>query len=204
MALKRDYKFEKFLLLLFLINYHFSNGQVKSKHVSVELISESDFKKALNNNFNAIPVQINDTNKIEKALNKIDDTYTKSEMDLASNELCKSPRCLISFAGYYPKLNVLVFLIQDYHYEKAVFFNEKADFQKLHLKRFYGSYGVMSKKGLWVGLKREDADNFIKLQICKITNKETSSILKYNLTDIDINPDEEKPIIWVNENTIYL
>ena len=53
----------------------------------------------------------------------------------------------------YANLDILVFLIQDYHFENVVFLKENLDSK---LQRFKSSYGVMSKLGFWVGLKRND------------------------------------------------
>jgi hypothetical protein len=123
---------------------------------------------------------------------------------LANRELYKSPRCLTKFNGYYPNLDILVFLIQDYHFENAVFIKENKDFIDTNLERFNGSYGVMSKKGLWVGLARNDCDNYLQIEISEVTERGAWSIINFDFKNIDINTSEKEPIIWINDRTIYL
>jgi len=205
MTLIQKYNFSMILVVAFLLCNMIVKGQNNGKTFTFNQISETDFRKAFNNNVNAIPVQINDSAKIEKALKKIDKIYNQQEIDLANNELCKSPRCLTEFKGYYPNLGTLVFFIQNYHYENAVFLKDDEDILSIPLVgRFNGSYGIMSKTGLWVGLEREDCDNYLQIEICKITKNGAWSIIKFDFKSIDINEEEKHPIFWVNENTIYL
>ncbi len=192
-----------FVIVLF-ISCLVSNGQERGKLFTFNQISESDYRKGINDNFNAIPVLLNDSIRLENAFRKIDKTYNQYEIDLANSELCETPRCLTTFKGYYPILDIFVFLIQDYHFENAVFIKEDKAFLDTRLERFNGSYGVMSKKGLWVGLERNDCDNFLQIEICEITNRGTWSIINFDFKTIDINFNEKEPIFWVNENTIYL
>lgn len=179
-------------------------GQNDSKAFYFNQISKADFKSALENNFNATSSQLFDSTKIEMALQLIDKTYTQEEIELADNELCLSPRCLISFYGYYPKLDILVFKIQDYHYENAVFLKNNDHFPKTWINRFKGSFGVLSKTGIWVGLERQDADNYLKMEVAQITDRGVFTILEFGFRDIDINDIAEKPIFWADENTLYL
>jgi len=202
MILKQKYQLIT-TLIIFLISFSFVNGQERGKQFTFNQISETVFRKAFNDNFNAISVQINDTVRLENALQEIRKTYNQHEIDLASRELCESPRCLTTFKGYYPNLDIIVFFIQDYHFENAVFIKENKDFSDTRLERFNGSYGVMSKKGLWVGLERNDCDNYLQIEICEITNRGTWSIINFDFKTIDINSDEKEPIFWVNENIIY-
>ena len=204
MILKQKDRFIKIFLILFLISYSVVKGQETGKTFTFNQISETIFRKAFNNNFNAIPIQINDTVRLENFLQKIDKTYNQHEIDLASSELCKSPRCLTSFYGYYQTLDILVFYIQDYHSENAVFIKEDKDFSDTRLERFNGSYGVMSKTGFWVGLERNDCDNYLQIEICKITKRGTYSIINFEFKSIDIYADKKDPIFWVDEKTIYL
>jgi hypothetical protein len=203
MNLKQNYRLIKTLLILFIISSSVLKGQEVGKYFTFSQISETDFRNALNDNFNATPVQINDSVRIENALQKIDKTYNQSEIDLARSELYASPRSLTNFESYYPNLDILVFFIQDYHFENAVFIKENKDFLDTRLERFNGSYGVMSKNGLWVGLERNDCDNYLQIEICEITKRGTWSIINFDFKTIDINPDEKEPIFWVNANTIY-
>ena len=205
MALKQKYRIITTLLIFFyLVSSSLVKGQERGMFLTFNQISETDFRKAFNDNFNATPVQIYDSIRLENALQKIDKTYNQYEIDLASNELCKSPRCLTKFKGYYPNLDIIVFLIQDYHFENAVFIKENKEFLDPWLERINGSYGIMSKKGLWVGLERNDSDNYLQIEICEITNRGTWSIINFDFKKIDINPEEKEPIFWVNENTIYI
>jgi hypothetical protein len=204
MTVKQNYRFITTLFILFLISSLLVKGQESGKFFSFNQISEMDYRKAINDNFNAIPVQLNDSVRLENALQEIDKTYSQHEIDLAGSELCKSPRCLTSFERYYPNLDILVFFIQDYHFENAVFLKGDKDFLDTRLERINGSFGVMSKKGLWVGLERNDCDNYLQIEICEITKRGTWSIIRFDFKTIDINEDEKEPIFWVNENTIYL
>ncbi len=198
------YKHKIFFVLLLLSSCLFLSGQEKEKYFIFNKISETDYRKAIHENFNAVLLPLNDSIRLEKALNKIDKTYSQSEIDLASSELCESPRCLLTFGGYCPNLDILVFYIQDYHSKNAIFIKENKETIGTKLERFKGSYGVMSKKGLWVGLERNDCDNYLQIEICKITKRGTWSIINFNFQTMDINLDEKEPIFWVNKNTIYI
>ena len=204
MSLTLKYKLKVILVMYLLFNFSLTIGQERGKSFTFKQISEIIFREAFIDNFNAIPIQLNDSIRLEKALQLIDKTYSQYEIDFAESELCESPRCLTTFQGYYKNLDILVFFIQDYHFENAVFIKENKEFIDTKLSRINGSYGVMSKKGLWIGLERNDCDNYLQIEICQILKRGTWPIIKFDFTNIDINPDEKEPIIWVNENTIYI
>ena len=204
MTLKLKYQLNSILTVICLSSFLTVNGQEVSRSFNFNQISETKFKTAFEKNFNAIPHKTIDSSRLEKAQQLIDKTYTQQEIELAANELCKSPRCLTNFHGYYPNLDILVFLIQDYHFENAVFLKDNEGFPKKWINRFNGSYGVMSKNGMWVGLERQDADNYLQIEICQITERGTWSIVEFDFKTVDINHNEKEPIFWVNENTFYL
>ena len=204
MTSKHKYHFYPILTVLFILTLTTASGQVGSRSFNFNQISETEYRNALHNNFNAIPLRTIDSSRQEKALQLIDKTYSQHEIDLAKSELYESPRCLTSFYGYYPDLDILVFLIQDTHFENAIFLKDSEGFPNKWIDRFNGSYGVMSKSGLWIGLERQDCDNYLQIEICEITNRGTWTILRFDFKTIDINADEKEPILWVNESTIYL
>lgn len=204
MKLKLKHHFNSLLTFIFLSTFLPVRGQEVSRSFNFNQISETEFRTAFEKNFNAIPVQKIDSSKVEWAQQLIDKTYTQQEIELASNELCESPRCLTSLFGYYPNLDILVFQIQDYHFENAVFLKDNKNFPNKWINRFKGSYGVMSKNGFWVGLERLDCDNYLQVEICQITETGVRTILEFDFKTIDINGDEKEPIFWANANTIYL
>jgi hypothetical protein len=204
MTLNHKYQLNFILTVICFSTFLTVNGQEVSRSFNFNQISETEFRAAFEKNFNAIPVQKIDSSKVESAQQLIDKTYTQQEIDLAVNELCESPRCLTSFYGYYPNLDILVFQIQDYHFENAVFLKDNENFPNRWINRFNGSYGVMSKNGFWVGLERQDSDNYLQVEICQITDRGAWTILEFDFKTIDINGDEKEPIFWVNTNTIYL
>ena len=202
--MKFQYKLNSILTVICFLTFLTVNGQDLNRSFNFNQISETQFKTAFEKNFNAIPVQSIDSIRLEKALQLIAKTYTQQEIDLGKNELCESPRCLTSFYGYYPNLDILVFHIQDNHFENAVFLKDNKNFQTKRINRFNGSLGVMSKSGLWVGLERRGSDNYLQIEICQITERGTLSIIEFNFKTVDINHNEKEPIFWVNENTFYL
>jgi hypothetical protein len=204
MTLKLKYQLNSILTVIFLSFFVTVNGQKVSRSFNFNQISETKFKTAFEKNFNAIFYKTIDSSRLEKAQQLIDKTYTQQEIELAANDLCKSPRCLTNFYGYYPNLDILVFLIQDYHFENAVFLKDNEDSPKKWISRFNGSCGVMSKNGMWVGLERQDTDNYLQIEICQITEKGSWSIVEFEFKTLDINHNEKEPIFWGNENTIYL
>jgi AraC-like DNA-binding protein len=204
MILKPKYQLNSILTVIFFSIFLAVTGQEVSRSFNFNQISETEFKTAFESNFNANPVQTIDSTRLEKAQQIIDKSYTQQEIDLAAKELCKSPRCLTNFYGYYTNLDILVFLIQEYHFENAVFLKDNEGFPKKWINRFNGSYGVMSKSGIWVGLERQDADNYLQIEICQITERGAWTILEFDFKTIDINSDEKEPVFWVNENTIYI
>jgi len=202
--MKFDYKLNSILTVICFATFLTVNGQEVNRSFNFNQISETQFKTAFEKNFNAIPVQTIDSSRLERTQQLLDKTYTQQEIELAENELCESPRCLTSFYGYYPNLEILVFQIQDYHFENAVFLKDNENFSNKWLNRFNGSYGVMSKSGLWAGLEREDCDNYLQIEICQITERGTWTIIEFDFKTIDINGEEKEPIFWVDENTIYI
>lgn len=168
-------------------------------------ISEIEFREAYKHNYNAALItQIDDTSKLEKAYKAIENTYNESEKELARNELCETPRCLTTFKGYYPSLDLFLFNILDNHYSKASFvFAGSSEMASGH-RRFRGDYGVMSADGLWVGLESRGTDNFLQLEICKSSKNGVWALFSFDFTYIDINEEEEHAIFWANKNTIYV
>ncbi len=168
-------------------------------------ITEVEFRNALKNNYNApFETEISDSTKLKKAFESIEKTYNESEKELAKRELCNSPRCLTSFKAYYPALNLYLFYILDYHYEKASFVFASTNKMASGYQRFRGSYGVMSNDGLWVGLERNDSDNFLQMEICKSSKNGIWSLFTFDFTGIDINLDEKTAMFWADKNTIYI
>ena len=70
--------------------------------------------------------------------------------------------------------------------------------------RFRGDCGVMSKDGLWVGLERNDCDNYLQMEICKSSKLDVWSLFSFDIRSIDINENEKTAIFWANKNTIYI
>ena len=168
-------------------------------------ITESEFRIAQKNNYNApFITEVSDSTKIEKALDAIDVTYSEFEKELADRELCDSPRCLTSFNAYYPTLDLYLFEILDYHDIKACFVYASTSKLASNYRRFYGSYGVMSKDGAWVGLARDDCDNFLQIEVCKLEEFGFWSVLKFDFSVIDINDEEYPVMFWADKNTIYI
>jgi len=168
-------------------------------------ISESEFRTALKNNYNApFVTEIADSTKLEKAFDAIAEIYNEEEKELAENELLSSPRDLTSFEAYYPMFDLYLFYIQDYHYQKACFvFASTSKLASSRHKRLRGSYGVMSKDGLWVGLERGDCDNFLQIEICKSSKYGVWSLFKFDFAGIDIREDIPA-LFWADKNTIYI
>lgn len=168
-------------------------------------ITEVEFRKALKNNYNApFETKIADSIKLEKAFESVEKTYNEDEKELAEHELCKSPRCLTSYKAYYPTLNLYLFYISDYHYEKASFVFANTNKMASNYQRFRGTYGVMSNDGLWVGLERKDCDNFLQVEICKTSKLGVWSLFTFDFKSIDINEAEVTPMFWADKNTIYI
>lgn len=191
-------------ILFLCINIQKANAQKENKLFTFKLISKVEFKNALKRNYNATFItKLKDSTKLEKAFQSISKTYNKSEKELANDELCSSPRCLTSFKAYFPSLDLYLFYISDYHYEKACFVFASTNKMASGNQRFRGSLGVMSKDGLWVGLEREDCDNVLKIEICKTSKNGVWSFLKYDFKVIDINEEEKTPIFWADKNKIY-
>lgn len=168
-------------------------------------ITKFEFRNALKRNYNApFVTEIGDTTKLEKPFESIEKTYNEDEKELAKSELCNSPRCLTSFKAYYPTLDLYLFYILDYHYAKATFVFASTNKIASGYRRFRGEYGVMSKDGLWVGLERQDCDNFLQIEICKSSKNGVWTLFAFDFTDIDINEDEETAMFWADKNTIYI
>lgn len=192
------------LYLMLIVNFGLK-AQDRNVSFMLESISEKEFRKAYQKNFNAIFItSMHDSIKIEHAYNAIEKTYNTQEKELAERELT-STRGLTDFIGYYPTLKTYLFFIQDYHYEKACFVSSISN-KVLSHNRFRGSYGVMSKDGFWIGLERGDCDNYFQMEICKVTSEYVSSIIKFDYQYFDIYEDskDNMPLMfWAKKNTIY-
>ena len=187
------------------INIQHAKAQENRRFFTFDPITEIEYRSALKNNYNApFVTEITDSIKREKAFESIGRTYSKSEKELAKRELLNSPRSLTTFKAYYPDHNLYLFYISDYHYEKASFIFASTNKLASGYLRYRGSYGVMSNDGLWVGLEREDCDNFLQLEICKSSKDGVWSLCRFEFTNIDINDDEETVMFWADKNTIYI
>lgn len=204
MTSNSKYRYTAILTIICCLTISIVKGQEGNRSFSFNPISETAFRKALSKNFNASSEKTIDSLKLKTSLEKIAETYQQHEIEFAKRELCESPRCLTSFYGYYPDLNILVFLIQGYHFENAVFLKENDNFIDTRLHRFNGSFGVMSKSGFWVGLERQGSDSYLQIEICQITDRGTRTIAEFDFKTININTDEKEPIIWVANNIIYI
>ena len=173
--------------------------------ITRKAVSQAEFRSALNQNINApFVTTITDSVQIERALMTIDNFYTEREKELAKLELCKSPRCLTTFKAYYPDLDLLLFYIADNHFVKAAFVKASTSEMAQEEERFNGDFGVLSKNGYWVGLKREDSDNYLKLELCRLVDGRFRSYVSAEYTDIDISEKETQPIFWADDNTIFI
>lgn len=206
----------KTLFLIILVSFTFETlGQknkvdnsreiVDERFFSFTSISEVQFRNGIKNNFNA-PFEINmeDSTRIQSALLAIEKTYNEGEIELAQHELCSTPRCLTSFKAFYPSLDLLVFYILDYHFEKACFVTASSSEMASGDRRFRGSYGIMSKDGFWAGLERQGSDNFLQIEICKSFKEGVWSIFSFDIPRMDINVEEKLPMFWVNKNTLFI
>ena len=168
-------------------------------------ITQIEFRNTLKNNYNApFVTEIIDTTKLKKSFEAIEETYNDGEKELAKRELCNSPRCLTSFKAYYPTLDLYLFYILDNHSAKASFVYASTNKIASGYHRFRGDFGVMSKDGFWVGLKREGSDNFLQIEICKTSKNGVWKLFSFDFTAIDINEGEKIPMYWANKNTIYI
>ena len=195
-------------ILFLLTNLQYVKGQTNEKHFSFKPISEAEYINAYKTNYDAQLVTSVLDAKLDDAFKAIEKTYDANENQLASDELCDSPRCLTSFEAFYPNLNLYLFHILDYHYEKAVFVFSDTNEMASNYARFRGSYGAMSKDGLWVGLQRDGSDNCLQMEICKSYEHGIWSLFKFDFAGTDINFDYQVkniPVIyWANKNTIYI
>lgn len=172
---------------------------------TVSIITKMEFTEGLKINFNApFTTKTKDSSSMERVISAIDQTYSENEIELAKNELCSSPRCLTSFQAYYPTLNIFHYNILDMHTGKASFVYENPNNNFSCSQRFRGDYGIMSLDSTWVGLERQDCDNYLKIEICKFTIKNFASIYKFDLSFLDINEDEKTPMYWARSKTIYI
>ena len=127
-------------------------------------------------------------------------TLNDRELEMAKENLCFSPKCLSYFEAYYPELDLYSFNILDLHYVKVCFVSAKTNEVISNNNKFRGEFGVMSKDGLWVGLERQDCDNFLQIDICEPSCR----IFSFDFVSLDINDEEKTPIFWVDKNTIYI
>jgi hypothetical protein len=173
--------------------------------ITTNSVSPAEFRSALHQNINApFVTAITDSVHLEKALMAIDKTYTDTEKELAKQELCKTTRCLTTFKAFYPDLDLLLFNIADNHCVKAAFVTASTNEMASSDERYNGDYGVLSKNGYWVGLKRQDSDNYMKLELCRLVDGRFWSQFSVDYTTIDINEKEKLPIFWADNNTIYV
>jgi len=194
-----------FVAILFLTNCDKAKAQESRRFFTFTPISEVQFGNAFKKNYNSpFVTKITDSTKLEKAFKSIEKTYDENEKELAEHELCNSPRCLTSFKAYYPSLDLYLFNILDYHYAKASFVFANTNEMASGFRRFRGEYGVMSKDGLWVGLERQDCDNFLQIEICKSSKRGVWSLFSFDFTDIDIAKEEKTVMFWAEKNTIYI
>lgn len=180
-------------------------GNPGSWTISRDVITRHEFKSAMQKNINApFVTAFTDSVRLEKAMRAIDKTYTESEKELAKQELCKSPRCLTTFKAFYPGLDLLLFNIADNHYVKAAFVTASTNEVASGDERYNGDFGVLSKNGYWIGLKREDSDNYLKLELCRFVDGRFLSNTNADFTSIDIDENEPEPIFWVDDSTVYI
>jgi len=183
----------------------FISDTTNNKFFIFSQISESEFRQALDHNFNApFMDEIIDSSKLEEAFSAISKTYNEWEEFLATTELCSSPRCLTSFKAYYPTLDLYLFYVQNLHYESACFVYASTNELASGYRRFRGSYGVMSKDGFWIGLERDDCDNYLQIEVCELTEDGVLPVYKFDFTNIDINYSENPVLFWANKNTIFI
>jgi hypothetical protein len=174
-------------------------------NITLNSISPEEFKAAeLLHDNEPYVTTVDDSVKLEMALSKIDKTYTDSEKELAREELCNSPRCLTIFKAYYPGQNLYLFNIKENHTAKATFVRSGTNEIVSGNERAYGDFGVLSKTGYWVGLKREDSDNYLKLEVSRFIDARLSLQFSVDFTSIDINENEKMPVFWSGSNTIYV
>jgi uncharacterized protein YifN (PemK superfamily) len=202
---KNKIKVDLVMILLKLITISELTAQINSALFVIKPISKEEYQNGYKNNYNAEISEINDTSLIEKAFEAISKTYNEDEIEFANREIITT-REITSFESYYPLLNIYLFYIQDYHYEKACFVSALTN-QVLSSHRYRGSFGVMSKDGRWIGLERGDCDNYLQLEICEITNEYATSIYKFDYKNLDIYFDYKSkipPMFWAKKNTVYI
>jgi len=193
------------LVLTLFVSCQNLKSQNSIEYFNFNPITKSEFERAYQNQTNAEFVEsIKDSTKLKMAFNQIDSTYNSDEVFLAEQELIE-PNQLTTFKLYYPKQDIMLFYIQDYHYEKACFIISNPIYA---YARFFGSYGVMSKDGYWIGFKRDNCDNYLQLQICKITNEAIYPLHKFDFVSVDLNTNNSEGeipnVFWANGNKVYL
>jgi hypothetical protein len=191
-------------LFIFCITHNSIMANTTKKSFTFTQISEAEFKRALKNNYNApVVTEITDTTKLEKAFDAIAKTYNEEEKELAEFELI-TPRELTSFEAYYLTFDLYLFYVHDYHYQKACFVFASTSEMASGSHRFRGSYGIMSKDGLWAGLERSDCDNYLQIEICESSKYGVWSLFVFDFAGIDIDEEKETIMFWADKNTIYL
>ena len=200
-------KYSAQLVLILSATTQFLVAQNDLEYFNFNPISKTEFEEAYVNQFNAeFTTILEDSSKLKRAFKLLDSTYNDEEKELAKDELI-NPRDLTTFRGYYPEQDAMLFFIQDYHYEKACFILPQAN-EMFANARFYGSYGVMSKDGIWIGFKRNNCDNFLQMELCKVTKSAIIPLYFFDFKKIDINGYEEEneipTIFWARKNTVYI
>lgn len=177
----------------------------KSPFFRFEPITESEFRKAAANNFNApFETEIATPGKIVKAYAAIAETYDDNDFEVAKSMDCETPRCITEFKAYYPALGLFLFTISDYNFDRACFSNAATSELLSDGERYRGDFGVMSKLGLWAALERGDSDSFLRIEISKVSADGVSLLVNFDFAPLDINEGEDTAMFWAGPATLYV
>ncbi len=174
-------------------------------------ITKAEFQRGLAKNYNACLISDSTDNPLtDEYFDIIENNLSEETRFIAESEL-SCPRDLITYGGYYPGLDLHLYYIPDLHFCYAGFISsEKDSLSKesgriLYGDHIAGTYGVMSENGMWAGLRRDDCDNSLSIQIGKLHNGIMYSLARFNNDSMDICVTEyEMPVFWVNGNTLYI